>query len=148
MARLWPISLGRRTVPPSTRGTPQRRQYTPSTAPAAATRRSHHSASSSPPATACPSMAAITGLLSTSRVGPIGPSPSGVSRLPRPSTRAWRSAPEQNDPAAPVSMATLSASSASKRRNAAASASAWSRSMALRRSGRSMVTTTMGPSGP
>ena len=35
--------------------------------------RSHHKASSNPPATAAPSIAAITGLLSLSRDGPIGP---------------------------------------------------------------------------
>ena len=52
IARLWPISRGRRTVPPSISGTPQRRQNTPKTASSSATRRSHHSASSSPPATA------------------------------------------------------------------------------------------------
>src|SRR5215472_4105813 len=37
------------------------------------TRRSHHSASSMPPATAGPSTAAMTGLDSSSRVGPRGP---------------------------------------------------------------------------
>src|SRR5579875_1686562 len=51
-ARLSPISLGRRIVPPSTSGTPKRRLKTPKTALRAATRRSHHSASSKPPATA------------------------------------------------------------------------------------------------
>ena len=49
-------------MPPSISGTPQRRQKTPRTASSSATRRSHHSASSSPPATACPAIAAITGL--------------------------------------------------------------------------------------
>ena len=48
----WPMSRGRRTVPPSMSGTPQRRQNTPNTASRAATRRSHQIASSSPPATA------------------------------------------------------------------------------------------------
>ena len=62
IARLWPMRRGRLIVPRSTSGTPKRRQYTPRTASDAATRRSHHSASSSPPATAGPSMAAITGL--------------------------------------------------------------------------------------
>src|SRR5690606_20781693 len=52
MARLMPISRGRRTVPPSTSGTPHRRQKTPNVASDAATRKSHHSASSRPPATA------------------------------------------------------------------------------------------------
>jgi len=51
MARDMPIRRGRRTVPPSMRGTPHRRQKTPNTASDAATRRSAHSASSKPPAT-------------------------------------------------------------------------------------------------
>ena len=80
-ARLTPISRGSRTVPPSISGTPQRRQKTPSTASSSATRRSHHSASSSPPATACPAIAAITGLARRIRVGPIGPSPSSLDAV-------------------------------------------------------------------
>ena len=68
MAREAPISRGRRTVPRSISGTPNRRQNTPNTAPSAATRRSHQQATSSPPATAWPSTAAITGLPSRSRV--------------------------------------------------------------------------------
>ena len=51
-ARPWPTIRGSRTVPPSIRGTPQRRQNTPNTALAEATLRSHHKASSRPPATA------------------------------------------------------------------------------------------------
>ena len=51
-ARLSPIRRGRRNVPPSISGTPQRRQKTPKTASASATRRSHQAASSRPPATA------------------------------------------------------------------------------------------------
>jgi hypothetical protein len=43
---------GRRTVPPSISGTPQRRQNTPNTAEASATRISQNSDSSNPPATA------------------------------------------------------------------------------------------------
>ena len=64
-----------RTVPPSIRGTPRRRQRTPKRAVVAATRRSHHAASSRPPATACPSTAAITGLLSSIRLGLNGITP-------------------------------------------------------------------------
>ena len=60
-ARPSPTRRGSRTVPPSTRGTPKRRQNTPNTASSAATRRSHQTASSSPPATAWPSTAAMTG---------------------------------------------------------------------------------------
>ena len=52
IARLVPIRRGRRTVPPSIRGTPQRRQNTPNTASCSATRRSHQRANSRPPATA------------------------------------------------------------------------------------------------
>src|SRR5204862_383571 len=103
-------------------GMPQRRQKTPNTASSAATLKSHHAASSRPPATAWPSTAAITGLPSSMRVGPTGPSPSGATRLARgaPSSRiAFRSAPAQNLPPAPVSTATASASSSSKRRKAA-----------------------------
>ena len=102
---------GSRTVPPSTSGTPHRRQNTPKTASSAATRRSHHSASSSPPATAWPSIAAITGLRKVMRVGPIGPSPSSATRLmraPPGSAIALRSAPAQKVPSAPVSTATAS----------------------------------------
>src|SRR5258707_907260 len=66
----------------------------------------------------------MTGLLSCSRVGPIGPSPSGSRRLPRPSASAFRSAPEQKVPPAPVSTATARAGSASKVRKAWASAAA------------------------
>src|SRR4051794_24642764 len=128
---------------------PQRRQKTPKTASVAATRRSHHAASSSPPATAWPSTAAMTGLRSSIRVGPTGPSPSGSTRVKRdgsPLRMAFRSAPAQNVPFAPHSTATASASSSSKRRKHATSASAVGRSTALATSGRSIVTTATGPS--
>ncbi len=145
MARLAPIRRGSRTVPPSISGTPQRRQNTPNTAVSSATRRSHHSASSSPPATACPATAAITGFDSRSRVGPIGPSPSGSVRLRRSVATAVRSAPAQNVPPAPCRTATAAPSSASNARNASASAAAVGPSTALRRSGRSMVTVVTTP---
>src|SRR5262249_25302158 len=48
IARDCPIRRARRNVPPSIRGTPQRRQNTPKVAPSSATRRSHQSASSRP----------------------------------------------------------------------------------------------------
>ena len=73
IARLWPIRRGRLIVPRSTSGTPKRRQYTPSDASTAATRRSHHSASSRPPATAGPSIAAMTGFDSAAGSGPSDP---------------------------------------------------------------------------
>src|SRR5262249_20307057 len=142
----WPSRRARRMVPPSMRGTPQRRQKTPNTASRAATRRSHHAASSRPPATAYPSTAASTGLESSMRDGPIGPSPSSVPRLPRPSDTPFRSAPAQNVPPAPVSTATGEESSASKRRKASASAAAVGPSTAFRTAGRSMVTIVTAPS--
>ncbi|MEZ4309996.1 MAG: hypothetical protein R3F14_18305 [Polyangiaceae bacterium] len=88
-------------MPPSISGTPHRRQNTPSVASSSATRRSHHSASSIPPATANPEIAAITGFDSIMRVGPIGPSPCGSTRLPSPRAIAFRSAPAQNVPPSP-----------------------------------------------
>lgn len=140
MARLSPMSRGRRTVPPSMRGTPQRRQNTPNTASSSATRRSHQSASSRPPATACPLTAAITGLDSRRRVGPIGPSPSSATRLPRSVPMALRSAPAQNVPPSPQSTATRADSSASNSLKAAASSAAVGPSTALRTSGRDSTT--------
>ena len=52
MARLMPMSRGKRMVPPSMSGTPKRRQNTPNTAVSSITRMSHQQASSRPPATA------------------------------------------------------------------------------------------------
>ena len=97
-------------------------------------------------ATACPSTAAMTGLPSSMRVGPIGPSPSSRTALPRPSDTAFKSAPAQNVPPAPVRIATRWSSSASKARNASASEAAVGRSTALRTAGRSIVTIVTGPS--
>src|SRR5215217_4133948 len=145
MARPWPTIRGRRTVPRSTRGTPTRRLSTPKAAPSAATRRSHQRASSRPPPTAGPSTAASTGLDSRSQVAPIGPSPSPATRSGSPAAIALRSAPAQNAPPAPVSTATAAPGSRSKARNASARAAAAGASTALRRSGRSMVTTVTGP---
>ena len=145
MAWLWPTRRGRRKVPPSISGTPQRLQYTPNTASSAAMRMSHHSASSSPPATAWPSTAASTGLPSSRRVGPMWPS-CGCSfgrRLGSPLATALRSAPAQKVPWVPVRMATSSVASASKSRNAAASAAPVALSTALRACGRSMLTTSV-----
>src|SRR5262245_7280364 len=125
------------------------------------TRKSHHSPSSMPPATAGPSIAAITGLSSSSRVGPSGPR--GISPpLPRgravgisssPSGQAafsvltyFRSQPAQNAPPAPYKTATEAFLSASNSRNAAVSASALFGSIALRASGRSWITVHIDPS--
>ena len=139
--RAWLVPRRRvnRIVPPSTRGTPHRRQKTPNTASSAATRRSHHAASSMPPATAKPSTAAMTGFDSCMRVGPIGPSPLRRTPLPEPLATALRSAPAQNVPPAPVKMATQALSSFSNSRKAAASCVAVSESTALRTCGRLIV---------
>src|ERR1022692_1086402 len=88
-------------------------------------------------------MAAIAGFESSMRVGPIGPSPPSLSALGRPAAIAFRSAPAQKVPPAPVSTATCSVSSASKDRKASASAAAVAASTALRASGRLMVTVRM-----
>ncbi len=130
-AWLCPISRGSRTVPKSIRGTPNRLQNTPKVAFLAATRKSHQIASSNPPATAYPSTAAITGFDKRIRVGPIGPSPSELKRL----LNAFKSAPAQKFPPAPVKIAT-SDDDSSNSRKACASASAVSRSTALRTAGR------------
>src|SRR5262245_39809661 len=75
----------------------------------------------------------------------MGPSPSSVRRRRCPSANALRSAPAQNTPPAPVRIATCALSSASKARNASASASRVGSSTALRRSGRLIVTIVTGP---
>ncbi|KAF4154608.1 hypothetical protein CNMCM6936_007886 [Aspergillus lentulus] len=102
-------------------------------------RRSASSASSSPPATAWPAIAAMRGFERCSRVGPIGPrdgtrsslldgtgtgwrfswvpNVDGEDPVPAAAT-AWRSAPAQNVPPAPVRMQIFWAGSASKARMA------------------------------
>ena len=50
----------------------------------------------------------MTGFESSIRVHPSGPSPSAVTRLPRPVATAFRSAPAQKNPPVPVRIATLS----------------------------------------
>src|SRR5208282_5325967 len=92
------------------------------------------------------STAAITGLCSSMRVHPSGPSPSSAARFPSPRATAFKSAPAQKYALLPVRSATDSRSSASKRLNDSASAAAVSRSTALRTSGRSIVTVAIAPS--
>src|SRR5215467_12377755 len=87
----------------------------------------------------------MTGLERRIRVGPIGPAPSGSTRLPRGVPNALRSAPAQNVPPDPYRTATEASSSASKSRNASASAAAVGASTALRTSGRSRITVVTGP---
>ena len=93
-----------------------------------------------------PRSAAITGLPSRIRVGPIGPSPDSCTWLPRSVPIALRSAPAQKVPPSPYSTATLAPSSASKARNASASAGAVGPSTALRACGRCRTTVVTGPS--
>ena len=145
IARLCPISRGSRTVPPSISGTPQRRQNTPMIASSSTTRMSHHSASSRPPATAYPLTAAITGLDSTIRLGPIGPGPVRCTGLASGVPNALRSAPAQKVPLSPHSTATAAESSLSNSSNAAYSPAAAGPFTALRASGRFMITVVTGP---
>ena len=143
-ARPLPTIRGSRCVPPSIRGTPKRRSVKPKRALGVATRRSHHSASSKPPARHQPETAAIVGFGDASRVKPSGPS-GRSSRGPSVSS-AFRSAPAQNASSPPpVTTSTRAPSSATNERNASCSASAVGPSIALRRSGRSIVTSAAAP---
>src|SRR6266852_2017534 len=90
-------------------------------------------------------MAAITGLVSSIRVGPIGPGPCASIGRPDAAT-SLRSKPAQKVPFAPASTATDRFSSSSKRVNASRSASAVATPTALRTCGRSMVTVATAPS--
>ena len=114
----------------------QRRQNTPSAASDSATRRSHQSALQ-PAGHGVPGDRGEHRLGQPHPGGPIGPSPSGSTRLPLGVPMAFRSAPEQNVPPAPQSTATAASGSASKARNASASARAVAPSTAFRAAGRS-----------
>jgi hypothetical protein len=106
-----------------------------------AIRRSHQSASSRPPARQWPLIAAIVGFGDTSRVKPSGPPGASMSSV----SIAFRSAPAQKARSpAPVRTRT-SASSCVKRVKASSSALAVAPSIALWRSGRSIVTSAAGP---
>ena len=107
-----------------------------------------------PPATAAPLTAAITGLESCRRDGPMGPRARGSSALKSRSRRPvspWaarrapycRSQPAQKWPWAPWNTATLAVASSSNARKAACRARAVGLSTALRTSGRSRVTIQM-----
>src|SRR3954465_3377225 len=152
IARPMPTMRGKRTGPPSMSGAPPRGRETPKYAASSITRPSPHSASSNPPATAGPATAAITGLSSSSRVGPSGPrgmalrSSSGWSM-------SWscfassiivaqylRSQPAQKAPPSPHSTATAAFASLLNASKAPPSASALSGSIALRDSAREWMT--------
>ena len=90
-------------------------------------------------------MAAIAGLSSSSREGPIGPSPSGDTRSYLPAANSFRSAPAQKVPPSPQSTATLASASASNARKASASDRAVSGSTAFRADGRLRMTVVTGP---
>ena len=116
-------------------GTPHRRSRQPNRADRPATRRSHHAASSSPPATHHPSMAAITGFDSCSRVGPERARRAAGAAGPS----GWRR--RRTRCSSPVSTATLASGSASKARNSSWRRSAVAPLTALRTAGWSMRTT-------
>src|SRR3954451_6894760 len=109
----------------------------PRRAPRAATIRSHASAISSPPATAKPSIAAISGFRGGPSAIPAKPRPStcGLS----PATNALRSMPAEKPLPAPVRIPTRRPSSASRRSSAAARPAASAALTALRASGRLSV---------
>src|SRR3970282_421701 len=88
----------------------------------------------------------MTGLESSMRVGPIGPSPVGLTRLPS-LPRALRSAPAQKVPPAPQSTAARVPVSASTARKASARAREVGPSTAFFLSGRSMMTVPPAPLG-
>src|SRR6266850_446064 len=90
-------------------------------------------------------MAAIAGLSSSSREGPIGPSPCGDTWSYSPAANAFRSAPAQKFPPSPQSTATLASASASNARKASASDRAVSGSTAFRADGRLRMTVVTGP---
>jgi hypothetical protein len=70
----------------------------------------------------------------------------GFDTLPRPDPIAFKSAPAQNVPFAPDNTATLNESSVSKAVNASNNSLVVGPSIALRASGRSMLTIRIGPS--
>ena len=141
-ARPWPTIFGRRCVPPSISGTPQRRSAQPKVAVVVATRRSHHSASSKPPARQWPEMAAIVGLGDSRRVKPSGPPGASASSV----SIALRSAPAQKASSpAPVRTRIAAPASLTNALNASSSCCAVAPSMALWRSGRSIVTSAAEP---
>src|SRR5215471_15282291 len=146
----WPMRRGRRIVPRSISGTPKRRQKMPKVASCATTRKSAHSASSMPPATAKPSIAAITGFNRRNRLGPIGAMelcpPTSRFLLASPAATAFKSAPAQKVLPVPVKTATEASLSASKARKASYSLRAVKPSTALRTSGRLMEIMVTGPS--
>src|SRR3954447_16148408 len=109
----------------------------PRRAPREATMRSQASAISRPPATAKPSIAAISGLAGGRSAIPAKPRPS-TYRL-SPATNALRSIPAEKPLPAPVRIPACRPSSASRRSSAAASPAASAALTALRASGRLSV---------
>src|SRR4051812_17952772 len=109
----------------------------PSLALRPATIRSHASATSSPPATAKPSIAAMSGLRDARWTMPAKPRSPTHGRSP--GTKALRSMPALKPAPAPVSTPTLSSLSSSRVSSAAATPSASARLTALRASGRLSV---------
>ena len=116
-ARPSPTIRGRRWVPPSISGTPQRRSGKPSVEPSAAIRRSHHSASSRPAGQA-PARDRGDRRLGRRQAGEAERPAGRVEARRRSVSIALRSAPAQKATSpAPVSTSTRASSSASKRRS-------------------------------
>src|SRR4051794_30046633 len=113
----------------------------PSLAPLDATRRSQASAISRPPATAKPSIAAISGLREARLTMPA--KPRSPTHAFSPATNALRSMPALNPFPAPVRMPTCSSAVSSSSSSAFATPSARARLTALRASGRLSVMSRM-----
>ena len=137
IATLRGSARGSRSRPPPAANSDRLTSGMPSRAPREATIRSHASATSSPPATAKPSIAAISGLSAERWVMPAKPRPSTNGRSPV--TNAFRSIPAQNPLPAPVITPTLRSGSASRSSSALAIPCATAALTALRWSGRLIV---------
>jgi hypothetical protein len=106
-----------------------------------ATHRSHIWASRNPPPKAGPLTAATTGLVTWMFRPRLGVRSRGGTVRPR-AAISLRSAPAQNASPAPVRTSTAAPGSASNRRNPSHSPAATARLMALRASGRSIISQT------
>jgi hypothetical protein len=149
-ATVYGIWRGSRTAEPPSGNRPQRASDTPNRALSPATRMSVACRISVPPAMAGPSTAAISGLVSRrpfsngsiterSQPPPEKLSPGWLAVI------AFRSAPAQNEPPAPVSTHTRISGSASTSSQAARMIAIIGPDRALRASGRFMVTTSTWP---
>ena len=133
---------GRRTAPPEAAISPTVTSGRPNLACSAATTRSQARTISKPPPMAAPLTAATIGLGKSRRTSPAKPPETPLIASAWPASTALRSMPaEKTRSPAPVRTTARVASSRSSSSKVAASASPVSRSIALARSGRSIVTT-------